>query len=549
MAAAQTLGAFAPPSFVLDRLSALTDDAAPVVRGALLWALQLSARPRDLQGKDRARAEALVKRALDDGDVAVRRRAAYVAGNLDAAALVPDLVALARAESARADLRIAAFVALGDIASPARFADLVHLWNREDDPQALGAVSRALERSLVEGDGPPSLARVHDRLPKLLGSNDGRVRAAAARVAGIALGAVSSGLLESAVVDVSPRVREKAVIALGRVAGAAAEPILVRALDDADAAVQERAAEALIKIETEGGVARVHDFVSRTSDRAAALRVAMALGRRGPVVDVDAYIRSLGAALERLEHDDPVYEVLLALKLSALEASRPTRGSGVSVDDAIAEVFPTWTRLRGVAGFAPLARSLRTAEMLFASSSAGSDADLSGAIVLWMKSLEGYLHAWLAPRLRALQDRSSPLWELTDRLLGSAWPAYQRYLGERWPDPVQVGSVSVEVPLRSVVNALRDLQDRRRRSSSSPMSVTEWSRIMLFLAVDHGSGPKNVLEIACRDADRAVRLAHKLQVLAQVRNVATHRANTEVDTLAAFRAGYYAAFEELTAMA
>jgi len=140
------------------------------------------------------------------------------------------------------------------------------------------------------------------------------------------------------------------------------------------------------------------------------------------------------------------------------------------------------------------------------------------------------------------------LWEFTDRL-GAAWPAYQRYLGERWPDPVKVGAISVEVPLRSVVNALRELQERRLKSLDAPMSVTEWSRLMLFFAVDHPSGPRNVLRVVCRDMGRAVRLAHRLQVLAQVRNVVTHRSVAGASTLSEFRAAYYAAFEELTAMA
>src|SRR5208282_5604751 len=97
-AAAQTIGAFAAPAYVLDHLSALETDPAPAVRAALLWALQLSARP----GIDRSRTEGLVQRALSDADPMVRRRAAYVAGNLDAASLVPDLVKLAREEPQRA---------------------------------------------------------------------------------------------------------------------------------------------------------------------------------------------------------------------------------------------------------------------------------------------------------------------------------------------------------------------------------------------------------------------------------------------------------------
>src|SRR5262249_2540560 len=161
----------------------------------------------------------------------------------------------------------------------------------------------------------------------------------------------------------------------------------------------------------------------------------------------------------------------------------------------------------------------------------------------------GYMHAVLAPRLGALQQQPSSLWDVTDRVLGAAWPSYQRYLGERWADPVKVGAISVEVPLRSVVNALRDFQEHRLKSLDSPMSVTEWSRIMLFLAVDHPSGPKNLLRVAGRDADRSVRLAHRLQVLAQVRNIVTHRSVAGASTLVEFRRVYYAAFEELASMA
>jgi hypothetical protein len=58
-----------------------------------------------------------------------------------------------------------------------------------------------------------------------------------------------------------------------------------------------------------------------------------------------------------------------------------------------------------------------------------------------------------------------------------------------------------------------------------------------------------VLEVGCKDADRAVRLFHKLQVLAQVRNAVTHRATADRSTLVEFRRAYYAAFEELTLLA
>jgi hypothetical protein len=456
-------------------------------------------------------------------------------------------------------------VALGEIGSPARLADCVHLWNREDDPLALGAASRAIERAIVHAsDAPPAsasppsagaspasslLGRTHDRLRKLLGSGDARVRAAAARVAGLTPGAVMGELLAALCDDEAPRVREQAVTALGRAGAPGCEPVLVHALGDADAAVQERAAEALLRRRSAECTARVIDFVSRIHDAAAARRVASHLVRPGDGADPAVFLAAIGAALGRAGHDHPAYEALLALKVEALESSRPASGAAPSVDAAIASLFPTWPRLAVVRGFAPLAKSLRTAELLSATNPAGGDADLSASIVLWMKCLEGYLHAFLAPRLGALQQQPAALWELTDRMLGAAWPAYQRYLGERWADPVTVGALSVEIPLRSVVNALRDLQERRARPLDAPMSVTEWSRIMLFLAVDHPSGPKNLLKLACRDPDRAVRLAHRLNVLAQVRNVVTHRSVAEAATLVEFRRAYYAAFEELVGMA
>jgi HEAT repeat protein len=545
VAATQTIGAFAPLAFLLEKLAHLADDPAPTVRGALLWALQLAVRPANLAAPERARVEAIVKRALGDADPLVRRRAAYVAGNLDCRALVPELVELARSEGERPELRVAAFVGLGEIGAPARFADLVHLWNNEDDPAALDALSRAMDRSVEtprEGppSAPPSLARAQDRLKKLLAAPDARTRSAAARVC--ALGAsIAPELLAPLARDPAPRVREQAVVALGRIGGQ--EATLVKALADVDPAVQERAAQALLAQKTATGAARVIDFVARTSERDVAARVATKLEG----VSGDDVLEALATALDRVAEHDPIYELLLELKVSVLEASRPATVGAGSVDGAITALFPTWTKLQAVRAFAPLARSLRTAETL--QSAAGVDADLSAPIILWMKCLEGYLHAWLGPKLRALQDRPSELWDLTDRVLGPGWPAYQRWLGERWADPVKVGAMTVELPLRSVVNAMREYQERRLKQLDSPMSVTDWSRLMLFFAVDHPAGAKNVLRVNATSAERAVKLAHGLGVLAQVRNVVTHRSVAGAETLREFRGAYYRAFEEVAGMA
>ncbi len=548
-AAARTIGAFAPPEYVLDQLAPLWDAASPVLRGALLWALQLTTRPGRLGGAERTRAEAWVKRALADQDPTVRKRAAYVAGNLDAASLVPELTELARTETTRPDLRVAAFVALTEVASPTRFADLVFLWNREDDPDALFAASRAIEKSAASAprseEPPPSLARAHDRLPKLLASDDARIRAAAARVAGVAGASALLGELAARVDDPSPRVREQAVIALGRCHGP--EAVLIHAMSDADPLICERASEALLLMGTQTAVASVFDHLSRTFDRAAAARLAARIEL--PAQADAAWLAALGQSLSRMPHDDAAYEPLLVLKVRALEATRPTVPSTVGVDDRIKELFTAWPRLSAVRGFQPLAKSLRTAEMLHAQGTGGDDADLSAAIVLWMKCLEGYMHAWLGPRFRGLAEGGGVVYEISGSMLGTGWPAYQRWVAERWTDPVKMGDVTVEVPLRSMPNALRDLSERRSRGFDSPPSVTEWARIMLFFAVDHASGAKNALQIACTDGGRMVRLIHSLSVLAQVRNLVTHRAAAGVATVTAFRRAYYAAFDELCMMA
>ncbi len=103
--------------------------------------------------------------------------------------------------------------------------------------------------------------------------------------------------------------------------------------------------------------------------------------------------------------------------------------------------------------------------------------------------------------------------------------------------------------MRAAANALREFQDRKLKRLESPLSVTEWARMMLFFAVDHPSGVRNVFKVSSKNADQVVRLAHKLQILAAVRNLVTHRAAAASSTLEAFRRSYYAAFEELTRLA
>jgi hypothetical protein len=232
--------------------------------------------------------------------------------------------------------------------------------------------------------------------------------------------------------------------------------------------------------------------------------------------------------------------------MTLLEGGGASAAGDGAVDAAIAQLFPTWPRLAAVPGFAPLARSLRTAEALYRSA-ALSDGDPSPPIILWMKCLEGYVHAWLSRRLQ--QKQNQLLWDHVERLASAVWPAYSRWLGDKWAERVDVGGLKVEMPLRAVPNALRDLLAQKSKNLDSPLSVTEWSRLMVLLGVDHPSGVQNVLGVSARNPEQVVSVAHRLSWLAGVRNAVTHRTSPGMGTVEAFRRGFYKAFEDLTAMA
>jgi hypothetical protein len=195
-------------------------------------------------------------------------------------------------------------------------------------------------------------------------------------------------------------------------------------------------------------------------------------------------------------------------------------------------------------------RSLRTAESLFQTTGSDAGADLSPPITLWMKVLENYVHAWLGPRMAGLQREPAVLFEYVDSVIGAGWPSFQRWLEPKWKDPAEVGGARVEIPLRAIPNAVRELQEHRRKRLDSPLSVTEWARLMILFAIDHASGFKNMMRVGVgTKADRTASLAYRLHTLAAVRNLVTHRASAGAATLAAFRKTYYGAFEELIALA
>nr|MBA3457133.1 HEAT repeat domain-containing protein [Deltaproteobacteria bacterium] len=347
--------------------------------------------------------------------------------------------------------------------------------------------------------------------------------------------------------DQAPSVRGAAVWALGKLADPATEPALLSAFRDDDPAVHERAATGLLRLGTPAALAQAVAFVAGDGDPTARGALAAAITITQP--HAAALAPMIDIALGKVDADDPAFEPLLRMKLAtALHA--PDAAPALDVDAEITATFPSFAQLTRLSGFDQLIRSLRTAESLFHTTGQTKDADLSPPITLWMKVLENYVHAWLGPRMAGLQREPAVLFDYVDRVIGASWPGFQRWLEPKWRDPIEVGGARVEIPLRAIPNAVRELQEHRRKRLDSPLSVTEWARLIVLFAVDHPSGFKNLMKVSTKStAERTVSLAHRLHTLAAVRNLVTHRASAGAATLTAFRKTYYTAFEDLVALA
>lgn len=571
VAAAQTLGAFADLEELDARVGALAAAPEAALRGAFLWALQLAARPAKLVGARRGKTVEVVQRLLADPDAAVRRRAAYVAGNLALGELTEALVASARTPDARGEgrgrdggerpgdgpledateQRIAVFVALGELRAVDVFDDALELARKLDGGASARVWVAALHTLAAIVAAHPSmpldLGAIAGKTTALLAHADPLVREAAVRVAGLARGAVPPPAIAKLAADDAARVRAEALTALGRLGARDAEPLLVAAFQDADPAIHECAARALVDLGGRDALEEVVGFVAGDGDDDARAHVAGHLAI--PPAEAAHFLPRLDAALAKLGPDDRAYEPLLRAKLELLEAKAGGgAGTPADVDAAIVAVFPSFAHLVQLRGFDALVKSVRTAEALYRSTGGLPDADQSPPIVLWMKVLENYVHAWLGARLSAVQREPTVLFEYVDRV-GAAWPAYQRFVADRWKDHVELGTARVEVPARSLPNTLRDFQDHKRKRLDSPLSVTEWARLIVFFAVDHASGVKNLFKLPVRNPDQVIRLAHRLHTLAAVRNLVTHRAAASGATLDAFRKTYYLSFEDLAQLA
>jgi HEAT repeat protein len=538
--AVQAMGAFTTASELVDHFGTLAVSSSGVIRGALLWALQLARRAPDRADADKI--AKLVEPMLNDADLMVRRRAGYVAGNLGLDKLAPALAKLCSADTA--ELRLAGYVALGELGMPGVIPEIVAAIKREDDPRVLGAASNALMASMPE---PNVLLGLAGKASQLLTAPDARSREAGAEIAGLLAGAVPAAQLVPLATDDASRVRGAAVWALGKIADPSTEAALLAAFRDDDATVHERAATGLLRLGTPDALAQAIAFVAGDGDPAT--RGAIAAAIHIPPAHAERLSAVIDDALSKVDADDDAFEALIHMKLAtaiAGGASAPT----VDVDGEITIVFPSFAQLTKLSGFDALVKSLRTAESLFHSTANQKDADLSPPITLWMKVLENYVHAWLGPRLAGLQRDPASLYDYVDRVIGGSWGGFSRWLEPKWRDPCEVGGARVEIPLRSVPNAVRELAEHRRKRLDSPLSVTEWARMLVLFAVDHPqSGFRNLFKLSAKSSERTISLAHRLHTLAAVRNLVTHRSSAGAATVAAFRRTYYGAFEDLVALA
>lgn len=549
VAAVHAIGGFAPIEETFAEIGRLSQREETAVKGAMLWALQLTASLSGLSAEDRAFCEQELRYGLNDRVDWIRRRSAYVAGHLRIRALASDLVALAVRESDAPQLRTAAFVGLREIATPAEFESLVLLFRKEEDIDALRSLSMALAGVMLRyPEAAFEITTLHPKIVFLMNAANPIAREIGARLAGFSRGGITVTQLLPMVNDGIPRVREEVLRALGRMDDQKAGKILFEGLLDGDQAIRECAAWALLEL----GGTHSHEYLllfvagegSDLTRREIAIRLQL------PAMEGTHFLPLIDAALEKLHSADPAYEPLLQQKISLLEANRRTAKGDDTIDRCIIDAFPACRILLEREDTARFMNILRTAEVLYQSSIDLSDADLSSPVVLWVKCMENFLHATLASRLKKMQQQDPiGLFEHVDFMMDFAWPSYRTFLLTHWDNSVCIGETTVEVPLRAVPNVLVDFHERRRKRLDQPLSVSEWARLLLFFGVDHPSGIRNLFKIPSRNIGHVIRLAHRLQSLAALRNIVAHRAAIGPSTLEAFRSLYYSSFESLVKLA
>ena len=338
---------------------------------------------------------------------------------------------------------------------------------------------------------------------------DPRVREAAVRLAGLAGGRVPAAAIARLAGDPVPAVRAAALTALGRLG----EPgrrhrrekaPLEAAFHDADPALHERAAGALLAVGGRRALAQVIAFVAGDGD--ADSRAAIAAAHHHPAAGGRrTSCRGSTPRSSAIDADDPA-----SSRCSRSSSSRSSRSAAPARSIRRRSTPASRPRSRPSRTWSSWPASTRwssrsaTAESLYRErgrperrrSVAADHAVDEGARELRPRVARPPPGRPAARSGAAVRLRR-PLWSAPGRLT-SGW-------SERWRDPVEVGGARVDIPVRALPNALRELQEHRRKRLDSPLSVTEWARLMVLFAVDHPSGIKNLFKLPVKSADQSVR--------------------------------------------
>ena len=369
---------------------------------------------------------------------------------------------------------------------PGVVAEVVAAVRREDDPRVLGAASNALVAAAPDRRDPRAASP--PARPSCSPRPTPRLREAGAEIAGLLGGAVPAAAIAPLVADDAPAVRGAAVWALGQLADPQTEAALLAAFRDDDPAVHERAAAGLLRLGTPAALAQAIAFVAGDGDPTARGTLAAAITSSRAPTPPSSRRRSTPRS-PRSTPTTPRSSRSLRMKLETRRRGRRRRADPRSTSTPRSRAaFPSFAQLTKLSGFDALVRSLRTAESLFQTTGAS---DRRGPLAADHAVDEGPRE--LRPRLArpaawpASSASPPPLFDYVDRVIGGSWPGYQRWLEPKWRDPAEVGGARVEIPLRAIPNAVRELQEHRRKRLDSPLSVTEWARLMVLFAVDHPS--------------------------------------------------------------
>ncbi len=400
-----------PPEASPVLLQRWMDEAPRCLRIDIVRCLQAHIRDQpSLPHRDRLAAEAIVRTALSDDDPSVSATAAYCIGNGNLTPFYPTLRKLV-AKDPHAGVRVAAAIALRQIASTANPEDTASLLSQEPNVGVRFRLAQWLLRQLQEAPrpAPPSIAA------SIRSSLSDREDLAALR---IRMEGYLSNDLKPTYAHIQARSLTLALAALDTVrdhphpdAIPHLRPII--ASDDPDRRL--RAVEALGRIQHKSAtrlLASIGAQDSQTDVRRAAL---------GALLSNPTDREGQRQLIPQGPEDPLLFEVLQAREAAIVEG----RGDLSTVDDRLSAAIPGLP-IGALTRRCPDAlRALRTAEHLGRAAGLPEHFDAAPPVLFWVKGLELWLHERLEPyRVRL---RSPPMQRALQQS-ARIWPDLRTHL-------------------------------------------------------------------------------------------------------------------------